>query len=187
MQQRLRCLLRIRRRQKTLKDNPAAARELIHGYFASVSYIDAQVGKLLDAPDNLELTDNTIVILWGDHGFYLGDLGYWGKHTLHEHPLRSAFMMRVPGMTSPGAATQSITGSIDIFPTLAELAGLPVPDHLDGKSFASIIQNPAANPVGSAIGFWRGAHTLRSDCYRLIDLPDQPQLLYHIRRFENNR
>lgn len=157
----------------------AKLREVIHGYYACVSYIDAQIGKVLDALDELGLADNTIIVLWGDHGFHLGELGYWGKHTLYEYSMRSAFMMRVPGMPHAGKATHSIVGSVDLYPTLVELAGLPVPGHLDGKSFAEVLRDPQADPIGFAAGFGGKTHTLRTDRHRLIVGGEQPQLFDH--------
>ena len=163
-----------------ITEDEAKLREVIHGYYACVSYIDAQVGKVLDALDELGLADNTIIVLWGDHGFHLGELGYWGKHTLHEHSMRSAFMMRVPGMPHAGEATHSIVGSVDIYPTLVELAGLPVPDHLDGASFAETLRDPQADPIGFAIGFEsKQSQTLRTHRHRLIEGSGAPRLFDH--------
>ena len=120
---------------------------MIHGYFASVSYADAQIGKVLDALDDLGLADNTIVVLWGDHGYHLGELGYWGKHTLHEYSMRTQFIMRTPDMPQAGVATDSITGSIDIFPTLD--------DEIDGGAFrpGGHVENNARRSLPMNIGF----------------------------------
>ncbi|GJM29542.1 MAG: iduronate-2-sulfatase [Cyclobacteriaceae bacterium] len=110
------------------------ANKLIHGYYATVSYTDAQVGKLLSALTELGLEQNTIVILWGDHGWNLGDHMMWCKHCNFESSLHVPLMVKVPGMTS-GQRSDNITEFIDIYPSLCELAGLPVPEHLDGQSF----------------------------------------------------
>ena len=157
----------------------AKLREAIHGYFAAVSYIDAQVGQVLHALDDLGLADNTIVVLWGDHGYHLGELGYWAKHTLHEQAMRSAFIVRTPDMLQPGQATDAIIGSVDIYPTLVELAGLPLPGHLDGRSFTELLSDPSADPVGFAAGFWRNNHSLRTDQHRLITKGKNPRLFDH--------
>ncbi len=149
-------------------DDPNYAKELRHGYFASVSYVDAQVGKILNAVDELGLSNNTIVVLWGDHGFHLGEGGHWGKHTLNEYSMRAAFMIRTPCMSHPGVPSNALTASIDIYPTLVELTGLPMPDHLDGKSMLPILQDPSATTNEAVLGFWRGNTTLRTDRYRLI-------------------
>lgn len=121
---------------------PAQARELRHGYYACVSYTDAQVGKLLRALERLDLEDDTIVVLWGDHGFSLGEAGHWCKDTNFELDTHVPLMVRTPGMSKPGVSTEALTEYVDIYPTLAELAGLTPPDGLDGRSFAAALHNP---------------------------------------------
>lgn len=120
------------------------ARELRHGYYACVSYADAQVGKLLRALERLGLEDDTIVVLWGDHGYSLGEAGHWCKDTNFELDTHVPLMVRTPRMAKPGVATEALTEYVDIYPTLAELAGLTPPDGLDGRSFASALRNPSA-------------------------------------------
>jgi iduronate 2-sulfatase len=102
-------------------------RKLRHGYCAAVSYADAQVGKVLDELDRLDLSKNTIVVLWGDHGWHLGDLGTWGKHTAYERALRSPLIVRLPEMKLGGQVTDALVETVDIYPTLAELCNLPSP------------------------------------------------------------
>ncbi|WP_245738270.1 sulfatase [Hyunsoonleella jejuensis] len=114
------------------------AKELIHGYYACVSYVDAQIGLVLDELKRLALEDDTIVILWGDHGWNLGDHKLWCKHVTFETALRTPLIIKVPGKTS-GQQTDAITEYIDIYPSLAELVGLNVPATLEGKSFVPII------------------------------------------------
>jgi iduronate 2-sulfatase len=101
---------------------PATTRELIHGYYASTSFIDAQIGKVVDELDRLGLTENTIIVLWGDHGFHLGDHGIWTKHTNYEQANHIPLLISAPGITKPNSSTRQLTESVDIFPTLAELA-----------------------------------------------------------------
>ena len=120
------------------------ARELRHGYYACVSYADAQVGKLLRALERLGLEDDTIVVLWGDHGYSLGEAGHWCKDTNFELDTHVPLMVRTPGMEKPGVATEALVEYVDIYPTLAELAGLTPPDGLDGRSFTSVLRNPSA-------------------------------------------
>ena len=117
-------------------EDPAYIRKLRHGYCAAVSYADAQVGKVLDELDRLKLSENTIVVLWGDHGWHLGDLGTWGKHTAFEHALRSPLIVRAPSMEDPGVISDALIETVDIYPTLAELFGLVAPAGLGGDSFA---------------------------------------------------
>jgi len=113
-------------------------KELIHGYYACVSYIDAQIGLVLDELKRLELEDDTIVILWGDHGWNLGDHKLWCKHVTFETALRTPLIIKVPGKTK-GTKTEAITEYIDIYPSLAELVGLEVPKTVEGKSFVPIL------------------------------------------------
>lgn len=122
-------------------DDAAKIRELIHGYYAAVSYTDAQVGRLLDALDRRGLTDRTLVILWGDHGWKLGEYGEWAKHTNVEYDTRVPMIVRVPGLTR-GATCDALTEFVDIYPTLAELCGLPAPDNCEGLSYVPLLRDP---------------------------------------------
>ncbi len=117
-------------------------KELIHGYYAAISYTDANVGRLLDALDSLGLTKNTIIVLWGDHGWHLGDHNLWCKHTNFEQATQAPLIIAAPGIAP--SKTSSQTEHIDIFPTLCELAGVNIPDQLDGKSLVPLMKNPAA-------------------------------------------
>ncbi len=117
-------------------------KELIHGYYAAVSYTDANVGKLLDALDSLGLTKNTIIVLWGDHGWHLGDHNLWCKHTNFEEATRAPLIIAAPGYNS--SKTNSQSEHIDIFPTICELAGVSIPTVLDGKSLVPLMKNPGS-------------------------------------------
>jgi arylsulfatase A-like enzyme len=112
-------------------------KELIHGYYASVSYTDAQVGKLLDKLDALGLTKNTIIILWGDHGWHLGDHNLWCKHTNFEQATRTPMLIAAPGIAP--SVTNAPTEFVDIFPTLCDLAGVTIPKTIDGKSLMTLM------------------------------------------------
>jgi|694.fasta_scaffold117954_3 iduronate 2-sulfatase len=113
-------------------------RKLIHGYHAATSYMDAQVGKVLEALDASPLKDNTIIVLWGDHGWHLGDHGMWSKHTNYEQATRIPLLVRTPGQ-AVGGSTAALVETVDIYPTLCELAGLKSPEKLDGISFAPLL------------------------------------------------
>jgi arylsulfatase A-like enzyme len=121
----------------------AQSRQLRHGYYACVSYVDAQVGKLLGALERLGLQENTIVVLWGDHGFALGEEARWCKGTNFELDTRVPLMIRTPKLNSPGVASESLVEATDIYPTLAELAGLTPPDDLAGRSMVPVLNDPA--------------------------------------------
>jgi arylsulfatase A-like enzyme len=117
--------------------------ELIHGYYAAVSYMDAQVGILLNTLDSLGTLNNTIIVFWGDHGWHLGDHDLWEKHTNLEQATRAPLIIAAPGM-KPGV-TKSLSEHLDIFPTICDLAAVPVPTHLHGKSLKPLMQNKSAN------------------------------------------
>jgi len=116
-------------------------KELIHGYYAAISYTDAQVGILLKTLDSLGLTKNTIIVLWGDHGWHLGDHNLWCKHTNFEQATHAPLIISSPKISSNKSKVQ--TEFVDIFPTLCDLAGLKIPDSLDGVSLKSVMLNPS--------------------------------------------
>jgi len=118
-------------------------RTLIHGYHAAVSYMDAQLGRVLDELDSSGLSDNTIIVLWGDHGWHLGDHGMWCKHSNYEQAARIPLIVVAPGVTEDGAVTQALVESVDLYPTLCALAGLRVPEGLDGDSFEAALKDPS--------------------------------------------
>ena len=115
-------------------------KELIHGYYAAVSYTDAQLGIVLNALDSLGLTDNTIIVLWGDHGWHLGDHNLWCKHSNFENAARAPLIISAPGIASSNVKTQ--TEFVDIFPTLCDLANIKIPSNLDGKSLVPAMKKP---------------------------------------------
>ncbi len=119
----------------------ADARRLKHGYYASVSYIDAQVGRLLDQLDDLGISDNTIVVLWGDHGWKLGEHNSWGKMTNYNIDTRAPLILRAPGQHERAQQVEQLVEFVDIYPSLSELAGLPVSADLQGTSFVPLLEN----------------------------------------------
>ena len=144
------------------------ARTLIHGYYACVSYTDANIGLLLDELDQLELAENTIVVLWGDHGWNLGEHTLWCKHCCFETSMHAPLIVKDPRLRG-GGRTRGLTEFIDIYPSLCELAGLPLPDHLQGRSFVPLMRNPDQNWKEFAIGRYRNGDTIRTDQYRFTE------------------
>jgi iduronate 2-sulfatase len=118
------------------------ARNMIHGYYAAISYVDAQIGRLLDELDHLGLTENTIVVFWGDHGWKLGEHGGWCKHTNFELDARVPMIFNSPDQKAAGKKTNALVEFVDIYPTLCDLAGLPIPDTLEGLSAAPLLDDP---------------------------------------------
>jgi len=121
------------------------AKTLKHAYLASVSYVDAQIGKMISALEESGQRDNTIIILWSDHGWHLGDMGVWGKATNYEIATRVPMMIWTPDMPdgNRGKRTDALVELIDMYPTLNELAGLEAPNHLEGQSFVPLLENPS--------------------------------------------
>lgn len=130
---------------KTAEFSPELQRKLRHGYYACVSYIDAQIGKMVQALKDSGQYDNTIIVLWSDHGFNLGEMGYWGKATNYEMATRVPFIIVAPGVTDKvkGQQSDALVELVDVFPTLCDLTGLKQPEHLEGNSLVSILKKPS--------------------------------------------
>jgi len=157
------------------------ARELIHGYYACVSFIDAQIGLLLDELERLGLDKNTVIVLWGDHGFHLGDQSIWGKHTNFENAVRAPLIVSAPGQRDKGKNTDALVEFVDVYPTLCELCEIPKPEHLEGTSFVPVLEDsrhkwkkaafsqykPFKKPYRNIMGY-----TIRTERYRYTEWQD---------------
>jgi iduronate 2-sulfatase len=119
-------------------------RELMHGYYACVSFVDEQVGRLIQSLKEQGLAEDTLVILWGDHGWKLGEHGMWCKHTNYEVDTRIPLMIRLPDGRQAGSVTKELTESIDLYPTICEFLGLPVPEQVEGDSVAYLFEDASA-------------------------------------------
>ncbi len=150
-------------------------KELIHGYRACVSYIDAQIGKVLNKLDELGLREKTIVVLWSDHGFKLGEYGDWCKHTNFEVDVRIPFIVDVPGLPN-GLTCNETVESVDVFPTLADLVNLDAPENLDGMSLRPLLDNTSSKWKSAAFSQYpRGnimGTTVRNKDYRYTEYSD---------------
>ncbi len=148
-------------------------RELIHGYAACVSYADAMIGRVLDELKRLGLGDDTIIVLWGDHGYKLGDLGMWCKHANFERDTRVPLIVSAPGMKARGKSTAALAELVDLYPTLCELAGIEVPGHLQGISFTPLLDDPSKPWKSAAFSqFPRGevmGYTMRTEHHRYTE------------------
>ncbi len=153
--------------------NEGTLRMLIHGYYASVSYMDAEVGRLMGELDRLGLRENTAVILWGDHGWKLGDYGAWCKHTNFELDTHVPIILSIPGQTQPGSSTSALVEFVDIYPTLAEACGLGVPAQCEGKSMMPLVEKPERKWKAAAFSQYpRGpimGYTLRTGRWRYTE------------------
>lgn len=146
--------------------------QLVRAYAACVSYVDAQIGRILDVLDETGLRENSIVILWSDHGWHLGEMSAWGKMTNYEVGTRVPLILSVPGLA--GARTKSIVELVDLYPTICDLTGVKLPPHLEGESFVSVLKDPGAATDGKAFHDYvrhRGKHSgraIRVPGFRLV-------------------
>lgn len=120
---------------------PEAIREIRHGYLANISYFDAQLGKVLDELDRLQLTDSTVIVFWADHGYHLGEQTLWAKTSNFELDARVPMLISAPGMLN-GSRTEALAELLDLYPTLVDLCGLPAANGVEGKSLVPVLKNP---------------------------------------------
>ena len=159
----------------------AQQRRLKHGYYAAVSFIDAQVGRVLAELDRLKLRENTIIVLWGDHGWKLGEHRSWCKQTNYEVDTHVPLLIHMPGDDRRNPQCESVVEFVDVYPTLCELAGLPVPDHLQGTSLVPLLRNP--NQTGKNVAFSQFprrhagrevmGYAMRTDRFRYVEWLDR--------------
>jgi len=167
-----------------LRDHKAILRsgrwtEAIRAYLATISFADEQVGRLLDALDESPYRDNTIVVLWGDNGFHLGEKQHWRKFTLWEEGTRVPLVWRAPAVTTPGGLSTRAVDLTSIYPTLCELAGIPVPAQVRAPSLVPLLRSPDSaweHPALMTLGV--GSSAVRMDQWRYIRYPDGSEELY---------
>ncbi len=140
------------------------ARKLRHGYYACVSFIDAQVGMVIDKLKELNLYDNTIIVLWGDHGWNLGEHSLWTKMSCFKNALQSALIIKSPKIKG-GMVTKALASYVDIYPTVTEMAGLDRPQHLVGKSLVPVLKNPESEVNSYVFARWQNAETIKNNRY----------------------
>ena len=160
------------------------ARELIHGYYAATSYMDAQAGRVLDELDRLDLSDRTVVILFGDHGWHLGEQDLWGKTTNFELDARAPMMLHVPGMSSGGRSCDGIVEFVDMYPTLCAACGIAPPGNLEGTSMLPLLEDPTRpwkraafnqipRPYLAGQNWEQMGYSIRTDRYRYTEWQDR--------------
>ncbi len=153
------------------------ALELIHGYYACTSFIDAQIGRLLDELERLGLRDNTVIVLWGDHGWNLGEHGLWCKHCNFETSLHSPLIASAPGVPA-GQRVNALTEFVDIYPSLCEVCGLSVPDHLEGASFAPLMRQPDRPWKQAVFSQYGKGRSVKTPRYRYTEWKEEEGNVY---------
>ncbi len=154
-------------------------KEAVQAYLAAISYLDGQVGRVLDALDKSKYKDNTIICFWGDHGWHLGEKEHWRKFALWEEATRAPFIWVVPGTTKAGTECKTPVDFMSIYPTLCELSKVPVPNHVEGKSISALLKDVKHQWSGAAVtthGFKN--HAVRTDRWRYIRYADGSEELY---------
>ncbi len=149
----------------------AKQRECIHAYWASVSFMDAQVGRVLDEIDRLGMTEETAIVFWGDNGWHLGEHKLWSKVTHFDESTRVPLLLSIPGKTH-GETTREIVEIVDVYPTLAEAAGLHPPAHLHGTPLPTRPLPPSGHSTKPALSVCHNGRTLITDRYRFTRYPD---------------
>lgn len=178
------------------------ARNMIHGYYACVTHVDAEIGRLMSKLSELGLNDNTVVILWGDHGWKLGEYGSWCKHTNFESDTRVPLIVKSPVNQESGGRTSALVEFVDIYPSLCELAGLKLPHHLQGDSFVTLMNDPSQTgkkvalsqyPRGADLGYDRKkeimGYSIRAGNYRFTrwQLYENPDSVVAIELYDHDQ
>lgn len=172
----------IRRRKAEIDLDEATARQAILAYYASISFLDAQVGRVMEALDELGLRENTVVVFTSDHGYHMGEHGYYQKSTLFEHSDRVPLIVSAPGQTSAGQTTAAMVEMIDFYRSLADLAGVALPpSYVQGRSFAGVLAKPEISVREDVITQLANGYSLRTPRYRLtkwVDIEGRDTELY---------
>jgi arylsulfatase A-like enzyme len=154
-------------------------KETIQGYLAAIAFMDGQIGRLIDALDQSPIKDNTIVVLWSDHGWHLGEKLHWRKQTLWEEATRVPFLWVAPGVTKPDTVCERTVDLMSLYPTLMELAGIPTPEHVEGQSIRRLLVDPAGEWRQPALTTYLfDNHSLRTERWRYIRYADGGEELY---------
>jgi arylsulfatase A-like enzyme len=154
-------------------------KEAVRGYLAAIAYTDMNVGRLIAALDKSEYRDNTIICLWGDHGWHLGEKEHWRKFALWEEATRAPLIWVAPGVTKPDGLCERPIDFMTIYPTLTDLCGIETPKHVEGKSIRSLLTDPKSKWDAPAMTTYRfNNHTVRTEQYRYIRYHDGGEELY---------
>ena len=177
----------IRAKKNQINLGKARAQEIKEAYYATISFVDAQVGRILDHLEATGLDKNTVVIFTSDHGYHLGEHGHWQKQTLFENATRVPLIISTPGLENKGVTSNSPVELIDIYPTLMDLTDIMTPKHVVGKSLVPIIENVNATVRESALTRWRKGYSIKTTRYRLTKWGDNGEFGYELYDHQNDK
>ena len=164
---------------KAMDENPNAYREYVQAYQACATFADEMIGKIIDALDKSPNKDNTIIVLWSDHGFHLGEKEHFEKFALWEKTNHIPFIILAPGITKPGTVIGKPVDMTTIYPTLSELCGLEIPAHTDGFSLVPLLKDTSISIPPALMTYMKGNHAIRTESWRYIQYADGSEELYN--------
>ena len=177
----------IRAKKNQLNLEKERAQEIKEAYYATISFVDAQVGRLLDQLEASGLDKNTVVVFTSDHGYHMGEHGHWQKQTLFENATRIPLIISVPNTLNNGAMSSSPVELIDLYPTLMDLTNINTPKHVVGKSLEPLMKNVHASVRGSALTRWRNGYSIKTKRYRLTKWGNNGELGYELYDHKNDK
>ena len=177
----------IRAKPNQLNLHDSVAKEIKEAYYATISFVDAQVGRILDKLEQTGLSKNTIIVFTSDHGYHLGEHGHWQKQTLFENSTRVPLIFSYPGIKNKGLTTNSPVELIDIYPTIMDLTGISTPNHVVGKSLQPIINTEIESVRKSALTRWRNGYSIKTNRYRLTQWGKNGELGYELYDHKNDK
>jgi iduronate 2-sulfatase len=177
----------IRARKSQLNLEKELAQEIKQAYYATISFVDAQVGRILDHLEDSGLDKNTVVVFTSDHGYHLGEHGHWQKNTLFENATRVPLIISAPNSEKKGVTSSSPVELIDLYPTLMDLTNISAPLHVVGKSLKPIMKNINASVRGSALTRWRKGYSIKTTRYRLTKWGSNGELGYELYDHKNDK
>jgi arylsulfatase A-like enzyme len=177
----------IRAKKNQLNLEKERAQEIKEAYYATISFVDAQVGRLLDQLEASGLGENTVVVFTSDHGYHMGEHGHWQKQTLFENATRIPLIISAPNSENKGVISISPVELIDLYPTLMDLTDINTPQHVVGKSLEPLMKNVNASIRGSALTRWRNGYSIKTKRYRITKWGSNGELGYELYDHENDK
>ena len=177
----------VRAKESQLNLEKERAQEIKEAYYATISFVDAQVGRILDQLEKSGLDKNTVVVFTSDHGYHLGEHGHWQKNTLFENATRVPLIISAPSSENKGVKSISPVELIDLYPTLMDLTNINIPEHVVGKSLQPIMKNINASVRESALTRWRKGYSIKTKRYRLTKWGSNGELGYELYDHKNDK